>query len=236
MRRSGKWIWLLSVAVLCCSTLEAAPPWQRAYRAHRDMVRANLEHQQASGMYPRQVYQQQKRLLRQDEKYLRQAYRSTYGQPGCYYLPGTLNANYYTTSPDARQRVVVAAARVSTQPVQVSPAMVYNSAQVPSAPARHAQPIRQHASAAHRAQPPVRPSMVKSAPITGDLFSTQVVEAITAAPAVVSTNADAAPAATVELLPELVPTPVETRQPTTVVPVSDDGPQPTPAKRPADGV
>ncbi len=72
---------LLFVFLFCSLALpskgQAIPPWKAAYRAEVKLQRALLEAQQAQNPLPKSVYLQQKKALKQDEKFIRRYYQET---------------------------------------------------------------------------------------------------------------------------------------------------------------
>ena len=89
MLQRTHFVLLLIATLLGSAAVYAAPPWKQAYRAHREVMRANLEVHQQRCNYPPVVYQAQKRQLRQYERHLWHAYRTAGQPPLLPQVPGT---------------------------------------------------------------------------------------------------------------------------------------------------
>ncbi len=227
---------LISCA-LTCTALEAAPPWKRAYRAQRDMMRAQLELQQANCNAPNAVYQQQKRILRQNEKILLQEYRlgrAAYGPSS----PGhprpvivvSPNGMYRTvTTVSTRSNAAVSKpTRTLGQPTirQTQQANVFTNRQRTTVPSvTQATPARRVTGYSVTAVRPLSDS--GSTVITEERVTNPAPMLRIQPPTVVSSKSVQG----AEELPELVPTPMAQQSPAELASSADGEPQPTPARR-----
>ena len=128
----------LLLVLLSCSPSDAAPPWKRAFRAHRDLLRANFQLQQANCSYPPKMEQWQKRQLKQYEQQLKQTYRALERQPGGVVVFPLANAR---TLPNPLANAAALRVR-ATQPVMAPSAATAVSSGVSQMGARQIIPVR----------------------------------------------------------------------------------------------
>ena len=152
--------------------LDAAPPWKQAYRAHRGIVRAQLEVQQQHCNYPPVVYQAQKRQLRQYERQLWHAYRAA-GQPALLpQLPATPVRPWVGIRPPVVPVVVSAVPVRPVAPQGSVPGPVPPAAPTTVRPAQHLAPAVVTESATSVAAEPALEPIPRAAPVqpaTGNL-------------------------------------------------------------------